>query len=641
MNKKEGNFFEKHVEKIVMGVVGLVCLWLLITRVLLGPVYVEYDNEKFNPRAIDNYISEQAAALESKLNHPPQPKEPYQPRVGDFDALLASAISDIDTSFSLPQPVTSLSSINDNRVYRIPLIGEVNEVAAGHIRAVAYVPDEDVSEENVYSIDNSEPNDIDFVTVEAKFDVLGLYKRFNESFAGENIPQDWRDPFLATPVFAAVQLQRQKLLSDGTWSNWQTVPRSKIDSRKRMFEIIEDIDDLPAGGLKVRLLQFDDAVVRMDMLQPRAYQIVSAKEQWFPPSLHEKYLEYQKAMEAVGRREAAAGRRVEREEERAERRSRQAASRTRQASEGTAGAGGLGALGTEGERPVESAPAVRRPPSRRGQTERDAERERPQRSSEVSKTIDDVYKEFDAISIVDKTDLTKIDKPLLFWAYDDTAEPGNSYRYRIRLGVFNPIAGTSQLSEQDKSSKDKVILWSNFSDVTKTVDIPARLYFFPRGVQETIEAVTVQVSKYVLGYWYSKDFTVKRGELIGKAEEYKMTEEEEKGKITVPKTVDYTTGAVLVDVVPVNDWGNNLRARRFSDMLYSFDGKDIRHLPVETRYWDESLQSRFNEIKKAEKEPKEPLRVWESRATPTQRRSTPLPTTIEEEEPSTESAGGI
>jgi hypothetical protein len=378
-----------------------------------------------------------------------------------------------------------------------------------------------------------------------------------------------------------------------------------------MFKIIENINDLPFGGLKVRMLQFDNPAVRMDLLQPRAYQIASAKELWFPPSLHEKYLQYQKEIDVMGRREAAAGRREEREAERSERRSRQPVSRTRMPSEGIDGVG-MGMLGGVDGGPSISSP-LRRIPPRTSQPERETERERPQRTSEVSRTIDDIYKEFDEISITEATNIDSMDKPLLFWAHDDSVEPGNSYRYRIRLGVFNPIAGTNQFSEQDKAMKNKVILWSKFSDVTKTVDIPALVYFFPRSIQGVLEAVNVQVCRYVLGYWYSKDFTVKRGELIGKADEYKITDDEEKRKVTVPITVNYATSAVLVDIVPVNDWGDNLRARHFSDMLYSFDGKDISRMPVETRYWPNALQSRFNEIKRAEKEQKLPLREWESR----------------------------
>jgi hypothetical protein len=615
MSKKDSNFFEEHVEKIVLAVAVVGCIVLSYFFVINSPDTVSYDGRKIGPGDIDNYIlNKQAAALESKLNRKPESKQSYQPRVDNFIARLNSAIGDIDVSLSLPQPIICSKEITDDRVYRIPPIGEVNKVLAEHIRTVAYVPNGEVDEKNVYGPDNSEPNDIDFVTVEAKFDVSGLYNGFNASFAGEDIPQDWRDLRLAKPVFASVQLQRQNLLSDGSWSDWQTVPRSKIDPRKRMFEVIEDINDLPAGGIKVRLLQFDDVIVTKDLLQPEAYHIASAKEEWFPPSLHGKYLEYQKEIDIIKRREAAAGKREEREGERSERRGRLTTAKTRL----TEGFGGPSADRMEGYAP--SAPATVRKtlPTRAIQPERKSEKERPQKSKEVSKTIDDVYKEFDEISITDSTDIAKMDKPLLFWAYDDTVKPGK-HRYRIRLGVFNPIAGTNQFSERDKSLKNKVILWSEFSDATETVDIPEMLYFFPREIQEATKAVTVQVSKYVLGYWYSKDFTVKQGELIGKVGEYKITEDEESKKVTVPPTVDYTSGAVVVDIVPVTDWsgGNNLHVNHFFDLLCSYNGKDIEHRPIKSRYWSEALQNKFNEIRKDEKEPKEPLRNWEGRVTRT------------------------
>ena len=127
----------------------------------------------------------------------------------------------------------------------------------------------------------------------------------------------------------------------------------------------------------------------------------------------------------------------------------------------------------------------------------------------------DVYDEFDKIRLTGRTLLEKMREPLVFWAHDDTVEPRKHYRYRIRLGVFNPVAGTDQLSEQDISRKNEVVLWSEFSDVTDPVEIPGRLYFFAKHIREPANVVTVQVSKYLLGYWHSEDFKVSQGEVIG------------------------------------------------------------------------------------------------------------------------------
>ena len=631
MVKKGGNFFEEHVEKIVLAVVGLVCIWLFITYVLISPNYVEIDSKKFSAGDIDNYISEQAKVLEDRLNRKSHLKQPYKPRVGDFIALIDSAITGVDVGIYPPSP-PDLKDVANPGKYRIPLVGQVNDVGVEHIRAVAYVPTEEIGEENSYDEAAHEPNDIDFVTVEAKFDVAGLYKRFRESFAGENIPEDWRDPCLAVPVFAAVQLQRQELLSDGSWGDWNVVPRAKIDHRKKTFEIIEDAAELPAGGIKVRLLQFDGQQVKADLLQPEPYQIASAKEEWFPPSLHKEYVEFQREVDAQEKREAKAAEKEEREEERSsERRARTTRTRSRQGGMGMGspfgggGGGGPPGYGGGGGGPG-GVSSRRKTTTRRRRVDRDSQKERQERSKkEASKTTTDVYQKFKEILITREKDIAKMDEPLMFWAHDDTVEPESSYRYRLRLGVFNPIAGTNQFNEQDKSLRNKAVLWSGFSDTTEAVDIPGRLYFFPREIQEASEMVTVQVCRYVLGYWYTKDFTVKQGEVIGKASEYKMTQEEEKESVTVPETVDYATGAVLVDVMAVNDWsgGKNLRARHYFDMLYSFDGANIEHMPIKSRYWAEELLSRFNEIKRSEKEKKEPLREWGTR--PGLQRRAPTP----------------
>ncbi len=631
MSKKGGYFFEEHIEKIVLAIIGLVCLWLLITRVLISPNYIEYDNKKFSPGDIDDYVYEQAELLRQRLDYPPEPLEPYEPRLAEFLALVDSAISDIDISLSLPQPNRSLTDVGDDRVYSIPLIGKVSDVAVEHIRAVAYVPIGEIGEESIYGQAEHEPNDIDFVTVEAKFDVAGLYERCHECFAGEKVQDEWRDPCLAAPIFAAVQLQRQELLSDSGWSDWQIIPRTKIDHRKKMFKVIEKLEELPPGGIKVRLLQFNDPIVTKDLLQPDAYMIASAREEWFPPSLHKEYVEQQREIDAQEKRIAKAAEREkrerEREGERSDRRSRTPKTR------GTTGAtlpgmsGGPFGGGSSGGGPFGGGPSggmpVRKTQPRRSRSERKIEKERPERSKEISKTTKDIYGEFDKILLTEKTDITKMEEPLVFWAHDDTVEPRKSYRYRMRLGVFNPIAGTDQFIEQDKSLKNKVILWSEFSDVTGTVDIPGTLYFFPREIQEAAKTVTVTACRYVLGYWYCKDFMVKAGETIGNVVGLEPLESQE--QLTVPEQIDYTTGAVLIDVAQVDDWsgGTNPYKRQYYNMLYSFDGKDIERLPIKTRYWAEALQSKFNEIKRSEKEPKEPLRSWEGRVG--ERRRVPLP----------------
>ena len=224
-----------------------------------------------------------------------------------------------------------------------------------------------------------------------------------------------------------------------------------------------------------------------------------------------------------------------------------------------------------------------------------------------------IYDEMKKMLLASK-DISKLRETVTFWAYDDTIEPGASYQYRIRLGVFNPVAGTGQVREEDAANDSKVILWSDFSDVTDVVAIPKRLYFFPVNVQEAARAAEVQVCKYVLGYWHSEQFMVKRGDVIGRVAKVEPSEKDKSANVKLPEMIDYATGAIVVDVVAMNDWfgDKTLQSRQYFDVLFSFDGTSVERLPAKQMYWPEELRLKYSELKALEKKTKEPLRAWSS-----------------------------
>jgi len=662
-----GSFFEEHVEKIILVIVGLICAMLLITRVILSPNTVSWDGRNFSPTAIDNYVYEQAQLLRQKLNEPPDQLDPYKPKVDEFLALLDSSINNVDTTL-WPVVPYELGADTGVGIYSLPRIGEVNDVAVEHIRAVAYLPINKVTSENPYDKAGNEPNDLDLITVEAKFDISELYDKFNERFV-EDVEEDWADPCLARPIFAAVNLQRQQLNSDGTWSDWQDVPRTKIEEYGKLFQITEAIQDLPPGGLKVQMLQFDDIQVQIDLLQPQSYQIASAKEDWFPPVLHRKFQDLQRKETQEEKRQAREKEKEEREKGQEDKRNRRAdsrtgvAGRTSRTGSGLSSSGGTGDLYGGGGTNTRSRDRSRDRQTTTGslfeggRSTTDRKRSSRNRGGTTDPmmgmdlygseflgdgrgtlrrgpSINDVYYEFDEVAFNRLTDFSKIREPMLFWHHDDTVEPKKTYRYRIRLGVFNPLAGTNQLSEQDISQKNKVILWSGFSNVTEPVEIPGRSYFFARDIQEAAKTITVTVCQYILGHWYSEDFKVSKGEAIGDVIETEIEKKTpQRGRsaggrsadylgdrfaaiarpeeqTNVPEEIDYSTGAVMVDAMSINDWwgDSTRRTRHYYDMLYSFDGINIEHMPVGTTYWSKDMQTVFNYIAKLEREPQEPFK---------------------------------
>jgi hypothetical protein len=623
MINKGGIFFEKHAEKVVLVIFGLLSIWLLITRVAMSPYSVEYGNKRYSPGKIDAEISKEAELLREMLNNEPDEKEPYSSHAGDFLAFMDSAIGNVDISAYPLNPSRVSTEVTMQRKFWLPEIGRVNEVSVEYIRAAAYLPMQKVTPQTPYSEAASEVNVIDLVTVEGKINISALYKEFYESFAGPDVKAGWCDPCLAKPIFGAVELQRQELLADGSWSDWSIVPRASTEARKEMFTIVEDVNNLPAGGMKVRLLQFNNFWVQRELLQPDAYQIASAEEKWLPPSLHKKFLkeladksmqekrtlmmaqteERQAGINKMRTKRVAAGY--------GETRSRLTSRVDRSAGEYDDESGGRrGSIGSE--RSLEQA---------RLRLARKEERNRLARERKMSASTEkNIYEEYMDTVLMPSTDLSRKRDLLVFWAHDDTVELDKKYRYRIRVGIFNPIAGTNQFAEKDMARRNDVILWGEFSDTTEVIDVPGRLYFFPLSVQETARSIRVRVSKYVLGYWYSNDFTVKRGEDIGAVVTYEIENTPKGGTeavSTTPETIDYSTGAFLLDFVPRNDWsviGSSAVEKRYYDMLYSYDGGTIEHIAVRSSYWTTDLKERFSAIAKAERLPRQPLQAWGSSA---------------------------
>jgi hypothetical protein len=70
----------------------------------------------------------------------------------------------------------------------------------------------------------------------------------------------------------------------------------------------------------------------------------------------------------------------------------------------------------------------------------------------------------------------------------------------------------------------------------------------------------------------------------------------------------------MVDAVAVSDWtsGRTMRARRYYDMLYSFDGIDIMHMPVGRQNWPTTVRTAFSTITKLQSELLEPFKGFGS-----------------------------
>jgi len=675
-----GHFFEAHVEKMVLGLAGLVCLYLLVTQVILGPDRVPYLNQSYSPGSIDDHVRRKADDVAVAFEREPAPKPPYRSRLtgpldandpvrtgirtplkGGFQELFGSTLGRMGNERVSPLPLYASTGpavpVAKDRTYRLPEVGDIVDVKADHIRAAAYIPITPITPENPYQASGCEINDLDLVTVEAKYEVAGLVERFRESFTGDEVPAAWRDASLAEPVFVAVQLQRQQSLDDDRWGNWQDVPRCRVEARREMLKVSDTGQDSSAGGVHVRRIQFSNSDVLCDLLQPSTYQIASAYEDWLPPALHREYLDLSAKQKKEEQRQAREEERTAQEASRPDRRRSTDATGGAEGGRGdatgrgrrdaTTGRGGAdlrtgragtrqGRLNTQGygtpAGPADRTRTARGGVARPGTGRQDEMMLDPTMAAapgmETQMAISQVYLKFDQLRLTPLTDLTKL-KELVFWAHDDTVEPGHRYRYQIRLGVLNPVAGTDQVAAANQEQRNQMILWSRFSDATPVIDIPARRYFFAKDFRENSGEVGIEVCKFILGYWRSQDFSVRPGEAIGRPVEkpkdsrtspllnpmmgmgdYATTAQDQ---VFQPAEIDYGTGVIFVAVSRVDGWtgDNRLRPQPCYDMLYSPDGLDIQRTPIGTSNWSTEQSNTYGAIRKVLKDtPIEPPRSW-------------------------------
>ncbi|MHC4834488.1 MAG: hypothetical protein ACYTCN_00800 [Planctomycetota bacterium] len=592
-NKNILRLLENHSDKIVLAVCALISLFLLWTYVIGNPYgqKVRGQRKKLSPSEIDTYVKRQIEASIDKLDRSAPPLPPGKKYISEYERLFQSPLSEVSSTVRIPSPGVGDTVIEEDRLYALPLIPPLAEVAVGRLRGAAKIPTEELSPERPYSSATSEVEDIDLVTVSAQFDIKALYNNFQQNFAGPRLKTSWKDPRLAAPVFARLELERRAKEEQGSWGEWTSVSRADIDSYRTLIRELPMTLDDSSFGVDIWKAQYEPQDVQYSILQPEAYSFTVSRLEWMAP---EFLIE---AMDIMDKEAQKADR--ERLEERRKRN--------------------------------EKTTDTRRTPARRTQTRQPARRNaRPddmmrgmrentmtpaRTTARKERDIDDVQDDFEKEQLTDKSVLKSMQEPLLVWAHDDTAEPGKTYQYRIRIGVFNPIAGKNWFTEEQADFKNQIVLWSDYSDPTDELAVPKQIYVFPMetiAAKETpnnIEGVQVEVAKYYLGQWRDFSFDVYPGQIIG----YEVEDDQDKdmqaglgedyemmdvyGMDLDPETIDFTSGVTLVDVVKEVAWGTSLRPSISYKMLYYGQEEELRQLVIGKSAWNSDLRKTHDEIK--------------------------------------------
>lgn len=608
MSKKTNilEFLESQIDKIILGVIGLVSLVLLWMYVIGNPygakVRIDGRETSVNPGNIDRKLQQEAEKLLQDLEQPPA-SDAFsiydKALLADYTRKLQAAIPDLPSDLSIPYPGVGEAVIEDERLYAVPVIPALGDVQTAVVRGAAQVPLEEVTPGTPYQAVQTKLEDIDLVTVSAQLDLERLFNNFQLSFAGPGLKSSWQNNQLARPVLARLELQRRVQQEDGSFGEWHVVPRTKTDTYKKLLEQLPLHVDQMQFGVDVWMSQYQSNEVQLDILQPEPYLFGISRVEWMPPAFLSETYELMEEQARQERRELIEERRrmlEQRQDDGGERRT------TR--------------------RPT---PRIRGGGRDRGLEPETARERRLARRDE--RTLRDVERDMERAMLRENARLDSLREPVMVWVHDDTAQPGKTYQYRVRIGVFNPIAGKDWFHEEQLAFKEQTVLWSDYSEATDEIRIPKMLHVFPvdpltvtrdDGTKE-IEGVKVEVAKYYMGQWQSHEFDVYPGQPVGypvkdEPEEDNMRQTDGFGNIRMSPnptgvasqaqdtTVDYSSGMTMVDVVKEITWGAHMRRDDYYNMLYHDSMDALAQVGIGKSNWPDLLKDAYGDVQDAMEE---------------------------------------
>jgi hypothetical protein len=144
----------------------------------------------------------------------------------------------------------------------------------------------------------------------------------------------------------------------------------------------------------------------------------------------------------------------------------------------------------------------------------------------------------------------RLEKKLKIWAIDLFGVPGQTYKYRIRPVMYNPLAGY-KLYLKDPSNTLLAGIAGPWAEVSEPVKLDHEYYCFVDGLGNDKKTAKFTVIKWHLGSLYSEVFIVKEGEAIGDKKKVKL--------LPVPgqnaedlgfEELDFNMGWVLAEISP-------------------------------------------------------------------------------------------
>ena len=586
MKTKGITVWELHAEKFVLGLAGLLFVGFTAIQFIGEPNAVPLGAKKITPAEVDGILTEAAEDLQRQMeSSAPAPIDLPDPVLGTDD-LMRSLSSPIG-----PRPTLALADAyllpefrgridGGERTFYEPVVAAPNPIVATQTTDTLADGVVQLHEDlNALFPDENQPPDITFVTTFTLFDQAELMARFRGEHLVEGdglskIPSNWfNDPIEILDVV----IERQTLV-DGNWTGLAT-----LDQIPGRFTLRPQLDEGIEGTTRNQILAtVNDPNKQTDITQPAFY--ATRNNEWLPADLNLEGDQFVAKDDEPEDPEVAWITRKLRNERRKE------ARLTKQLDElggpmgpgdegvpggpggppGGSGGGGSGSGsggrgknappgpgGGGGMSGGDNLPGKRSPP---GASQANKRRENITKAlRKVQAKIRQLEQDLKRLvpnaiveeNVPDEQDNGKI----VVWGHDLFVEPGETYRYRVTLKLYNPFfAKRRSLTQEQEHLAESFTLSSDPSDWSEPITVQPRLQVYITSATAPgqrrgaigglgLGQVTAEVYKYFDGRQWMRTFKVQPGEHIG------AWQMKRPGDGQPPVEVDFSTGLYVLDIV--------------------------------------------------------------------------------------------
>lgn len=565
MKTKDSNFFQQHVEKLMLAV-GVLALAAIVFFYVLGDPYaVEYQGESVSPARAPQMVLESAKRLQKRMQTSDDLKFPQPAKYADhFEKLLQRPVLSVRQLAAIVPPSMSSGLGNANYpAYDLPSPPVATDLKAESGYAVLGNVDDPALRRKWLALMGvkSQPYDFRYVSVAATFDLGAWRDRVMGEPDAKRIPASW-----FYPAIAGVYLQRQTLdARTGQWGHTTII--KPLPGRMGVTDADQDWSLEDAEKYREAIKENQSQVARPQFVP------LANNERWLPPALIPPQLtpsEDQKLHRLFQRMDQWQNR-----QEKLLRQIKDIEDRAAQNQNG--GGNNVGLFPGQNQQNTSNLPPavqdqIKRLQSRLHtyqmriyQTAQDEAallgRRQPVPPPPGGVSSDSSGNQPggppSGMTSSSRGPLSSDQPPApqlpqlgpnqwRVWAHDLTAKAGHTYRYRVIVTVLNPLyhrLGVAKAQKQKNFKKFALAPSAKaFADSpwTQVTLMPKNYFFFVEGSPRRSEA-KLQVWRIYDGIWRDAKFQQQPGDAIGGSAEVKVL-----GKDKVP--VSFQTDDLFVDL---------------------------------------------------------------------------------------------